>query len=339
MNTRLQVEHPVTELVVRGRGLGGPGQLQLRIAAGEPLPFTQDDVTCTRHAIEARVYAEDAFHGFLPQAGVAEVVRWSHPRPDRRRARVRPGGQHLLRPDAGQGDRARRHPRGGPPRAGHRPRRHRHPRADHQPRLPARPRRLRRVPRQRDRHRLARHAPRRDPTRAAARRRAVLGAWALAHAQARGLAARSARPTAGGSAARRHATPVELVVDGETVLLAVGAADVVATGSPAAVDGRGRRRTQLAGPPDRRGGGCAAAGDRRTGPRGAPSGSARTPSTWRTSGTPSRFAAAGRLRPRRRRRRRRRHGVRADARHRARGRGRGRPRGRARATCSGSWRR
>ena len=40
-----------------------------RVAAGEPLPFKQDDVACTGHAIEARVYAEDAFNGFLPQAG------------------------------------------------------------------------------------------------------------------------------------------------------------------------------------------------------------------------------------------------------------------------------
>ena len=73
MNTRLQVEHPVTELVT-GLDLV---QLQLAIAAGEPLPFTQDQVTCTGHAFEARVYAEDAFNGFLPQAGVAELVRWS----------------------------------------------------------------------------------------------------------------------------------------------------------------------------------------------------------------------------------------------------------------------
>jgi acetyl-CoA/propionyl-CoA carboxylase biotin carboxyl carrier protein len=73
MNTRLQVEHPVTELVT-GLDLV---QLQLRIAAGEPLPFTQDEVTLDGHAFEARVYAEDAFNGFLPQAGVAESVRWS----------------------------------------------------------------------------------------------------------------------------------------------------------------------------------------------------------------------------------------------------------------------
>ena len=77
MNTRLQVEHPVTELAVqvRGRALDLV-ELQLRVAAGEELPFTQDDVTLAGHAIEARVYAEDPFHGFLPQAGRAVLVRW-----------------------------------------------------------------------------------------------------------------------------------------------------------------------------------------------------------------------------------------------------------------------
>jgi acetyl-CoA/propionyl-CoA carboxylase biotin carboxyl carrier protein len=77
MNTRLQVEHPVTELAVSIKG----GELdlvalQLRIAQGEPLPFAQEDVTLSGHAIEARVYAEDPFNGFLPQAGTAELVRW-----------------------------------------------------------------------------------------------------------------------------------------------------------------------------------------------------------------------------------------------------------------------
>ncbi|WP_210651067.1 biotin carboxylase N-terminal domain-containing protein [Nocardioides sp. SYSU D00065] len=77
MNTRLQVEHPVTEEVVRVRGERVDlVELQLRVAAGEPLGFTQDDVTLEGHAIEARVYAEDSFNGFLPQAGRTSIVRW-----------------------------------------------------------------------------------------------------------------------------------------------------------------------------------------------------------------------------------------------------------------------
>jgi acetyl-CoA/propionyl-CoA carboxylase, biotin carboxylase, biotin carboxyl carrier protein len=51
-------------------------ELQLRVAAGEELPFTQDDLHLEGHAIEARVYAEDSFGGFLPQAGEATHVQW-----------------------------------------------------------------------------------------------------------------------------------------------------------------------------------------------------------------------------------------------------------------------
>jgi acetyl/propionyl-CoA carboxylase alpha subunit len=77
MNTRLQVEHPVTEEVVRVAGERVDlVELQLRVATGEPLGIVQDDVTLEGHAIEARVYAEDSFNGFLPQAGVATHVAW-----------------------------------------------------------------------------------------------------------------------------------------------------------------------------------------------------------------------------------------------------------------------
>jgi len=71
VNTRLQVEHPVTELVT-GLDLVA---LQFRVAAGEPLPFAQDSVPCLGTAIECRITAEDAFAGFLPAAGRLGLVR------------------------------------------------------------------------------------------------------------------------------------------------------------------------------------------------------------------------------------------------------------------------
>ncbi|WP_449045644.1 ATP-binding protein [Paracoccus versutus] len=85
MNTRLQVEHPVTELVT-GIDLV---EWQLRVASGEPLPSRQEDLAITGHAFEARLYAEDVPAGFLPATGRLAHLRF----PDHARIEtgVRPG--------------------------------------------------------------------------------------------------------------------------------------------------------------------------------------------------------------------------------------------------------
>jgi geranyl-CoA carboxylase alpha subunit len=94
MNTRLQVEHPVTEMIT-GYDLV---EWQLRVAAGEPLPAQQGDITLTGHAIEARLYVEDPYTGFTPQTG---TVLWWQPANAMHPEVAKPGVGHGVRVDDG----------------------------------------------------------------------------------------------------------------------------------------------------------------------------------------------------------------------------------------------
>jgi len=87
MNTRLQVEHPVTEMIT-GLDLV---EWQLRVAAGEKLPLRQDDIPCAGHAFEVRLYAEDAANNFLPQTG--KIMRFIHPQDCRAETGVEEGDE------------------------------------------------------------------------------------------------------------------------------------------------------------------------------------------------------------------------------------------------------
>ena len=219
MNTRLQVEHPVTEAVT-GVDLV---EWQLRIAAGEPLPLAQDEIVLDGHAVEARLYAEDAAAGFLPATGRLERLRFGRGGSHGSSGEV-PGGRASgaggsagwggtgggsgLRVDSGvvEGDEVS--PHYDPMLAkliAHAPDRevgvrdgsrdllaeHRRPRHRHQPRVPARavppPRRARRPARHvPDRARArVRSPPRRRPT-SAGRPRAVAAVLRAAQSSRRG---------------------------------------------------------------------------------------------------------------------------------------------------------
>ncbi|RUW62432.1 acetyl/propionyl/methylcrotonyl-CoA carboxylase subunit alpha [Mesorhizobium sp. M7A.F.Ca.US.008.03.1.1] len=87
MNTRLQVEHPVTEMVT-GTDLV---EWQLRVASGEKLPKTQSEIALTGHAFEARIYAEDAAKGFLPATGTLHHLKFPDAAPEGAAMRIETG--------------------------------------------------------------------------------------------------------------------------------------------------------------------------------------------------------------------------------------------------------
>ena len=128
MNTRLQVEHPVTEAIT-GLDLV---ELQLRVAGGEPLGLKQEDVKFSGHAIEVRLCSEDAGHDFMPQSGRMALWQMPERNPRRARAAIGLGDSAVLRFDDRQADQPWRKPRRGAAAAHSWPRADRGVRRDHQ---------------------------------------------------------------------------------------------------------------------------------------------------------------------------------------------------------------